>query len=118
MQYSLSEQNGIQILTVTNLLNPTENQTIIDEVVSYLEQGKTEFVVDLGNMSYVNSTGLNFLISMLTRTRSFGGDLVLARVSHKIEQVLILVRLQTMFTIKESVEDAVAFLQTTPKART
>jgi anti-sigma B factor antagonist len=97
-------------LRLSSLLDPTENQKILAEIVGLMEGGATQWVINLQQMSFLNSTGLNFLISLLTRSRTIGGEVVVVGISEKIQQVLVLTRLQTMFVVCADVEAALNFL--------
>lgn len=114
--FQISEQSPTTVvLSLSTLLDPTENQIVLDEVVRRLTAGATFWVIDLQSMSYLSSTGLNFLISVLTRTRTLGGEVVIVGISEKIQQVLVLTRLMSMFVIRPDVSQALAFLQDSNK---
>jgi anti-sigma B factor antagonist len=111
MAYTFSEKDGVQILKVDNLLNPLDNQEIIRAVEDKIETSFTEFVVDLDEMDFMNSIGLTFLISILTRSRNAGGDVAIANLSDNIKKILLITRLNSAFSIYENVEDAVCFFE-------
>ena len=111
MEYSFTEKFNIQILQVDSLLNPLDNQEIIRAVEEKIKENCLEFIVDLGKMDYMNSNGLTFLISILTRSRNAGGDVAIANLSDSIKKILIITRLQSAFSIHESVDDALAFFE-------
>lgn len=67
-------------------------------------------VLDMGALQYMNSTGLNILINVLTRTRNAGGDTLIAAVSHSVRQLFVVTKLDTVFTITNTVDEAVAKL--------
>lgn len=110
MAYSFIERDGVQILNVDNLLNPLDNQEIIQVVEEKIAAQLTQFIVDLSEMNYMNSTGLTFLISILTRSRSAGGEVAIANLSDNIKKILLVTRLHSAFNIYESVEDALEAL--------
>ena len=64
----------------------------------------------MGELQYMNSTGLNILINVLTRTRNAGGDTLIAAVSHSVRQLFVVTKLDTVFTITDTVDEAVAKL--------
>jgi anti-sigma B factor antagonist len=71
--------------------------------------GGTRYVVlDMSALQYMNSTGLNILINVLTRTRSAGGDTLIAGLSNSVRQLFIVTKLDTVFVIAETVEEAVS----------
>jgi anti-sigma B factor antagonist len=65
-------------------------------------------VLDLGEISLLNSEGLNALIKIMTRCRNNGGDLWIVNISKKINQVLLLTKLNTVLNIAPSVKEAAA----------
>lgn len=111
MAYSINEQNNIQILKIDDLWNPIENQKLVEEISGLIASGKKDYIIDFTELPFMNSNGLAFLISILTRARSAGGDVVIANISDKIAQILLMTRLQDMFTTTESVEAALEYLQ-------
>lgn len=111
MAYTFLEKNGVQILNIDNLLNPLDNQEIIRAVEDKIEAKFTEFVVDLDQMDFMNSTGLTFLISILTRSRNAGGDVAIANLSENIKKILLVTRLNSAFSVYENVDAAVGFFE-------
>lgn len=111
MIYTLSKHNSIIVLSIENLWDPIENQTIVAVVEEQITEGFNEFVIDMGQMEYMNSSGLNVLISILTRSRSVGGDVAIINVSEKIQQVLLVARLNSMFAVHDSLEEGLAFFE-------
>src|SRR5690625_5959307 len=57
-----------------------------------IESGKTNVVVDLARVKFMNSSGLGMLIGALTTMRKAGGDLRIANASDKIESLLIVTK--------------------------
>jgi len=109
--YSFKEKNNIQILDVDDLLNPTDNQKIIEEVQGRIDGGQLDFIINLAPMDYINSSGLTFMISILTRARNAGGDVAVANLSDSIKKVLLITRLQSAFPVHDSLEEALAYFE-------
>lgn len=107
MAYSISEHNAIQVVEVKDLLNEFDNKTILSDVQSRIENGYNRFVVDLTKLDFMNSVGLNFLISVLTKSRKSGGDLALVNANDQVVKLLEITKLKTLFNLSNSVEDAV-----------
>ena len=72
-----------------------------------LDKGKKNVVVDLGGLSFVNSSGLGILISGLTSMRKNGGDLKLANISNKIQGLLSITKLNQIFDQYDTADEAV-----------
>lgn len=90
------------------------DQQQADRLMSVLEDeiaGQHNTVVlDMSDLQYMNSTGLNILISVLTRTRNSGGDTLIAALSNSVRQLFLVTKLDTVFTITNTVDEAVAKL--------
>lgn len=106
MTYSIQRQEEIQVLSVDNLISEFENRQILEEVKDIIETGSNRFVIDLSKLRFLNSAGLNFLISVLTKSRNAGGDTVITNVSEDASKLLVLTKLKHVFTTANSVEDA------------
>jgi anti-sigma B factor antagonist len=75
-------------------------------VRSQLEQGRSRVIVDLSQTEYVDSAGLGTLVLLNKEARAAGGCLVLAGLSEHVRDLLRLVRLDEVFTIAATVEEA------------
>jgi anti-sigma B factor antagonist len=75
-------------------------------VRAQLEQGRATVVVDLSRTEYVDSAGLGTLVLLNKEARAAGGCLVLAGLSDHVRDLLRLVRLDEVFTITATVEEA------------
>ena len=78
-----------------------------ERVRAQLEQGRATVVVDLSRTEYVDSAGLGTLVLLNREARAVGGCLILAGLSEHVRDLLRLVRLDEVFTIATSVEEAV-----------
>ncbi len=77
-------------------------------VYDAVENDRVHIVVDLAKSTWINSSGLGLLITGLTTARSSDGDLRLANVSPRIQRPLEITKLNTVFAIYPTVDDAVA----------
>jgi anti-sigma B factor antagonist len=77
-----------------------------EELHKLIDAGKNKVVVDLGEVKFMNSSGLGMLIGALTTVRNAGGNLKLARASDKIEQLLVVTKLVTVFEHFDAVDEA------------
>ncbi|MCH9008549.1 STAS domain-containing protein [candidate division KSB1 bacterium] len=77
-----------------------------DKLHELIEVGKTKVVVDLGSVEWMNSSGLGILIGGLTTMRNSGGDLKLANITDRIQSLLMITKLLTVFETFETIEEA------------
>jgi len=106
MNFSISEQNKVQVLEVVDLINEYDNKAILDEVDSRINSGKPNFVIDFSKLVFMNSVGINFLISMMKRSNNSGGSLALANTPKQVISLLEITKLKTMFNLQPSLEEA------------
>ncbi len=78
-----------------------------DKLYELIETGKTNVVADLEKVNWMNSSGLGILIGGLTTMRNNGGDLKLANITERIQSLLMITKLLTVFETLDSVEKAV-----------
>lgn len=109
-QYSLSSQNEIQILKVSNLFNEFVIRDILKAAQAKIEKGFSKFVVDLSAVEYMNSVGLNLLINLKTKSKDLGGQVAVANASDKIIRLLEVTKLKPMFRLTASVDEAIQSL--------
>ncbi len=106
MKFEDSLQNNIVILDVSGKIMGGEETTMFHgRIHEYITQNKKNIVVDLAKVEWMNSVGLGMLISALTTVKNAGGRLVLANIT-KIESVLTITRLITVFEHYDSREEA------------
>lgn len=90
-----------------SLLGEPASTNLRETVYRLLGENKLKYVVDLGELKYINSMGLGTLIASLTSVRKRDGDMCLARVRDKIEGILMITKLVKVFRVYETVEKAV-----------
>jgi len=109
MKLSYQERDGIVILEPKGkILGGPDATTLKDQLQSLIDSGKTKVIIDLAEVDYMNSTGLGILISTLTTLKRAQGELKLANVTDKIQSLLTITKLVTVFDDFESVDEAVA----------
>ena len=75
-----------------------------------LEDGKTQVIVDLSGVSYIDSTGLTVLVGALKKLRRSGGALSLVVTDYDIERMFESTGLDGMFALHRSRDDALEHL--------
>jgi len=85
----------------------SENESLRAHV-TWLLRDRRSIVLHLGDVGFVDSSGLGTMVRALTSTRQAGGDLKLCNVPEPVRKVLDMTRLATVFDTHESEERAVA----------
>lgn len=76
-------------------------------LVETLEQGSGKMVVDLTDLKFVDSSGLGALIAALKTAQAKGGDVRLCCLSSSVQTIFELTRLNRVFTMFDSADEAV-----------
>jgi anti-sigma B factor antagonist len=108
MNLSDYEQDGVAILQPKGKIMGGPDATILHEKLhECLEKGMKKVVIDLAKVDWMNSTGLGILISGLTTLRNNGGELKLSNVTEKIQSLLTITKLVTVFDAYDSTNEAI-----------
>ena len=108
--FQISTENAIPVLIVKDLISETANREIVKAVESKMVEGFPDLVVDLSDIRYMNRVGINFLINIRRRSEGLGGKIAVIHASRKVEQLLDITKLRSMFFLTDSLDDALAFI--------
>lgn len=87
------------------LLSDEDLQAVSTEIEK-LQNWK--IVIDLKDLSYINSSGIAFLVRILTRSRVNGGDAVICEVHSNLNKLFEITKMGDVFKIYDSKENAQA----------
>lgn len=115
MRYSVDERYDAVVITLKgNVMGGPDGQELHDTLHELKDEGKPNVVVDLSKVKFMNSSGLGMLISGMTTMRNAGGDLRLAHVADRIQSLLVITKLVTVFKEYDTVDEAVESFETEP----
>ncbi|MEC8140989.1 MAG: STAS domain-containing protein [Bacteroidota bacterium] len=108
MSYQTSERyNCVVIQFKGNVMGGPDAVNLNEELHALIDVNKTNVIVDLSKVKFMNSSGLGMLIGGLTTMKKAGGDLRIANATDKIESLLVVTKLITVFKHFRSVDEAV-----------
>ena len=108
MKLSHREVDDVMILEPKGKIMGGPDATMLhDQLHDFIKENKRKVVIDLAKVDWMNSTGLGILISGLTTMRNNDGELKLANVTEKIESLLTITKLITVFECFDTVDEAV-----------
>jgi anti-sigma B factor antagonist len=110
MQIDERMSGEVTVIKITGdiTLNQGGDVLLKDKIQSLLQQGQRKLVLDLGNVSYVDSAGLGQLVQIHATTKAKGGSLRLVNVTKRLKDLLVVTKLVTVFDSYDSEADAVA----------
>ena len=111
-EYTIAETGTVNIVSMRGeLIDRNQAGELIPQIDQRIESGKARFVFDLAELKYINSSGLSVLIMLLTKARKAGGEVAIANVSPKVNELLIITKLNTVFIVADTTEAAAALIQ-------
>jgi anti-sigma B factor antagonist len=112
MKYLIEQKDNILFVRLEgDLIAGADTQRLIEEI-DILQEGKILLcAVDLSSVRFMDSSGMGTLVSLLTKFRNRGGELVLIKPSDHIRKLLIVTKLNAIFTIAENDNFATQFLK-------
>lgn len=102
-------QGDVAVLTFKgNLMGEPDTTEVREKIYGLLQEGFGKIVLDMGQVKWVNSSGLGTLIAAMTSVKNKGGEMRLARVTDKVESLFAITQLIKVFKTYETVDRAVA----------
>ncbi len=109
MNFSISERYNCVVLEFKgNVMGGPDAVALNEQLHALIEQGKNNVVIDLARVNFMNSSGLGMLIGGLTTMKNAGGDLRICNATDKIESLLMITKLITVFQHFKTLDEAVA----------
>lgn len=110
--FDITKDVNINIVRLSGeLIDKNQANELISAVENLIENKEIKIIFDLGELKYINSSGLNILINVLTKARKSGGEVVITNVSKKVNELFLITKLNTVFTVTESLEKAISKLK-------
>ena len=102
-------ENGVTILDIHGKITIGEGSAEIrNKVRDLLQAGRKHILLNLGDVSYVDSSGIGELVSSYTTVTNQGGDLKLLNLTKKLRELLAITKLLTVFESHDDEAEAIA----------
>ncbi len=110
--YTLVKSDGLAVLSMSGkLVDKVEAIEIRVEIDEELEEGSNRFIIDLADLDYMNSTGLNILINLMNKARNEGGEAIVVGAKPRISALFVVTKLNSVFMMKENRNEAEAYFK-------
>ncbi len=98
---------GVSVLSLDGrIMLGEETGTLREKVKGLLAQGKKDIVLNLGGASMIDSSGLGALVAAYSSAKSAGATLRLCNLRSRLNEVLQITKLYTVFEIFDTEEEA------------
>ena len=112
MKAEVRDVDDVRIISLKGKISIGAGDVKIRELVDEaLAGGKKKIVLDLENVSAIDSSGIGEMVSCYTTVTRQGGKLALLKLSPKINDILQVTQLITVFDVHDSEEEAIAALR-------
>ncbi len=98
------------IILSGNLIEKGQAFSLLEKVEELSNQSCNLWAIDLEKLIYMNSSGLNTLIQLLTKARVAGGEAVLYNMNKKINELILITKLHTLFKVSDTQAEALSIL--------
>src|SRR5580698_9110172 len=108
MKPSTRQVDGDTIVDCSRRLKLGEgSETLPDTVRELLSKGQKKILLNLGDVTYIDSSGIGELVSAFTTVRNQGGELKLLNLTKKVHDLLQITKLYTVFDVRDDEASAV-----------
>ena len=109
LQSSTRQVEGVTIVDLSGRITLGEASVVVRDVIKDLmDKGNKKVLLNLGEVNYLDSSGIGVLVSSFTTVQSQGGELKLVNLSKRIHDLLQITKLYSLFDVKDDEATAVA----------
>ena len=105
--FNLKREAEVNLVTLNGkLLAENEVSSITEEILMVIDSSFKNVVFDLSELDYINSSGINMFMKVITKSRVNNGEVVFSGVKGNVEKLFKIAKLNEIYTIYGSSEDA------------
>ena len=100
--------DSVTVFDISGRITLGEGCTQLRELIrSHLSKGSKKMLLNLADVTYIDSSGIGELVSAFTTTKNQGGELKLLNLTKKVNDLLQITKLYTVFDVKDDEATAV-----------
>ena len=108
LKTSNRQVDGITIVDCSGRITLGEGSVVLrDSVKDLLTKGQKKILLNLGDVNYIDSSGIGELVSAYTTVKNQGGELKLLNLTKKVHDLLQITKLYTVFDVRDDETSAV-----------
>lgn len=112
MKYNVNEEYYCAVIEMKGkVMGGPDALEFRDTLQELIDNGKTNVVLDLSQVTFMNSSGLGIIIGGLTTLRNAGGDLRICQAMERIQSMLMVSQLNRVFELYPTLEEAIESFQ-------
>ena len=103
MKVSTRQVDGVVVMDLSGRITLGEGSVVLrDAVRDLLSKGNKKILVNLGDVNYIDSSGIGELVSAFTTVKNQSGELKLLNLTKKVHDLLQITKLYTVFDVKDN----------------
>ena len=107
MTYNYETKQDVLLLSLSgDLIGEDKGAELMEVVNNQMNDSILKCAIDISELRYINSSGIGVLITILTKFRNKGGELCLINPSENVSKLLIITKLNAIFSIVDTEEEA------------
>jgi anti-sigma B factor antagonist len=108
MKSSTRQVDGVMIIDLSGRITLGEGSSVLRDLVRQtVAKGNKKILLNLGDVTYIDSSGIGELVSAFTSVRNAGGELKLLNLTKKVHDLLQITKLYTVFDVKDDEATAI-----------
>ena len=104
------KSNHVWVDLLGKLINEDDSKKMSDQIISNISSTCSMVIINLCDLEYINSSGFNNILKVLTNSRNLNGDTILCNANSLIEKLLITTKLNTIFKVQSDIKNLEDFL--------
>lgn len=109
-QVQLEWHNDVPVMRISGKLLENEDSSALWQTFVNLPEDTSKLIIDLEGVSVMNSSGIGICLKCFTALRNKGGEVIFCSVSDSISNLLLLTKLNSIFTISADIQSALQTL--------
>ena len=108
MKATNRQVEGVAVVDMSGRITLGEGSVVLrDTIRDLIGKGQKKILLNLGDVTYIDSSGIGELVSAFTAVRREGGELKLLNLTKKVHDLLQITKLYTVFDIKDDEATAI-----------
>jgi len=108
MKATNRQVEGVAVVDMSGRITLGEGSVVLrDTIRDLIGKGQKKILLNLGDVTYIDSSGIGELVSAFTAVRREGGELKLLNLTKKVHDLLQITKLYTVFDIKDDETTAI-----------
>ena len=108
---SSRQVNGITVIDISGRITLGEGDVLLrDTIDNLLAKGQRKLLLNLAEVSYIDSSGIGALVGVYTAVRKQGGELQLLKIANRVRALLQITKLYSVFVVRDNEDEAIRSL--------